>query len=99
MKIKQILVGSTLAIFSFATPAIADNDNAPGRNQDGQSGIHNPESHERGERNEPRHRIDEFGEGGFEAIQFLLVGGAVVIAVVLAYNAGKRNRKKKEDQE
>ncbi len=45
-----------------------------------------------GEKSEPRHRINEEHEGNFEAIQLVLVGGAVVIAIALAYRAGRRRR-------
>ena len=98
MKIKSLLLAPVIALLAFATPALADNDDAPHQNQSGQPGVRNPENHEKGERGEPNHRINEFGEGGFEAIQFILIGGAVVVAVLLAYNAGKRNRKKKDQE-
>jgi hypothetical protein len=45
-----------------------------------------------GEKSEPAHRINEEREGNFEAIQLVLVGGAVVIAIALAYRAGRRRR-------
>ena len=96
MKLKRLLIAPAIALCAFATPAFADNDNAPLPSESGQGGIRNPENHESGEKHEPRHRIDEFGESGVEAIQFVLIGGAIVIAVLLAYNAGKRNRKKKD---
>ena len=47
-----------------------------------------------GEKREYRHRVGELDDHGFEWIQFALIGGALVIAATLAYNAGKRNRKK-----
>lgn len=98
MKMKSFLLAPVIALLAFTTPALADNDNAPHQNQSGQPGVRNPEKHENGERGEPSHRINEFGEGGFEAIQFVLIGGAIVVALLLAYHAGKRNRKK-NDQE
>jgi hypothetical protein len=40
----------------------------------------------------PLHRIDEEREGGFEKLQLILVGAAIVIALGLAYRAGRRRR-------
>ena len=40
----------------------------------------------------PRHHIDESREGGFEGIQLVLVGAAIVVALGLAYRAGRRRR-------
>jgi hypothetical protein len=40
----------------------------------------------------PRHRIDEDRENGFEGIQLVLVGAAIVVALGLAYRAGRRRR-------
>ena len=40
----------------------------------------------------PRHRIDESREGGFEGVQLVLVGAAIVVALGLAYRAGRRRR-------
>lgn len=85
-----------IGLLAFASPVMADQDNSPSPNQNGHSGIKNPEEHGKGERGEYRHRISEDEEHGFEAIQFVLIGGALVIAILLAYNAGKRNRKKRD---
>ena len=46
-----------------------------------------------GEQREPMHRVNEEHEGSFESIQLVLVGGAIVIAVGLAYRAGRRRAK------
>jgi hypothetical protein len=40
----------------------------------------------------PRHHIDEDREKGFEGIQLVLVGAAIVVALGLAYRAGRRRR-------
>ena len=40
------------------------------------------------------HRVDEEREGGFESAQLVLVGAAIVIALGLAYRAGRRRREK-----
>lgn len=48
------------------------------------------ENTEVGDQGRPRHRVDESHEGGFETIQIVVVGVAVVIAVALAYRAGRR---------
>lgn len=98
MKLKSLLIAPVIALFAFTSPALADNDNGANQNQGENSGPRNPENHEGGEGREPKHRIGEFGEGGFEGIQFVVVGGAIVVAVLLAYNAGKRNRKKKDQE-
>lgn len=47
------------------------------------------ENTEVGEHGRPRHSVDESHEGGFETIQIIVVGVAVVIAVALAYRAGR----------
>ena len=41
-------------------------------------------------------RIDE-GHEGADALQWIFVGAAIVIALGLAYNAGRRQRKKKAE--
>jgi hypothetical protein len=48
-----------------------------------------PHSDDKGK---PRHRIDEDREHGFEGIQLILVGAAIVVALGLAYRAGRRRR-------
>ncbi len=40
----------------------------------------------------PQHRVDEEREGGFESAQLIFVGAAIVIALGLAYRAGRRRR-------
>lgn len=40
----------------------------------------------------PRHHIDEDREGGIETVQIVLVGAAILVAVGLAYRAGRRRR-------
>ena len=96
MKFKLILFAPILAAMAFATPAIAEDDGQNPPATTGQNGIQNPEGPGQKERGGFEHRINESGENGFEAVQFLLIGGALVVAVLLAYNAGKRNRKKKD---
>ena len=46
------------------------------------------------ERSEPIHQVDENHEGGIESIQLIFVGAAIVIALGLAYRAGRRRRDK-----
>ena len=102
MKSKFIFIAPALALLAFATPALADNDSQPPQpassQQSGAAGIPNPENHGGREGREFEHHVDENKESGFELIQFVLIGAAIVIALLLAYNAGKRNRKKKEQE-
>ena len=46
------------------------------------------------EQSEPIHHVDENHEGGIESIQLVFVGAAIVIALGLAYRAGRRRRDK-----
>jgi len=46
------------------------------------------------EESAPLHKVDEEHEGGIESIQLILVGAAIVIALGLAYRAGRRRRDK-----
>lgn len=91
MNFKRLFLIPLIALFSFATPALAEDDNQPIQPNSGQSGIRNPEggNHEPGEF---KHQVDERHEGSGELIQFVIVGGALVIAALLAYQAGKRRR-------
>lgn len=97
MRLKSLILGAILSAIAFSSPVIADSDNGGNHNQSEQPGIKNPEERNDGEKREYRHHIGEDGEHGFEAIQFVLIGGALVVAVALAYNAGKRNRKNKSE--
>lgn len=49
-------------------------------------------AHESAEHSRPQHHVDEDREAGFEGIQLVLVGAAVVVALGLAYRAGRRRR-------
>lgn len=104
MKIKSALAIPLIALATFAVPAHAEDNNKPPQTgnelqqHNGQDGIPNPENHEGGEGREFKHQITESEESGFEIVQFLVVGGAIVVAALLAYSAGKRSKKKKEDQ-
>ena len=40
----------------------------------------------------PLHHINEDHEGGFEKVQLIFVGAAIVVAIGLAYRAGRRRR-------
>lgn len=100
MKLKSAVIVPVIALIAFAAPVHAADDQTPPRDgsgqqdRNGQSGIENPEG--RGEGHDRRgfeHEINESHES-FEIVQFVLIGGALVIAVLLAYSAGKRNRKK-----
>jgi len=53
------------------------------------------EQHNSGEIGEHK-RIDD-GESGTDSLQWIFVGAAIVIALGLAYNAGRRQRKKKAE--
>jgi hypothetical protein len=46
------------------------------------------------EHSEPIHHVDENHESGIESIQLIFVGAAIVIALGLAYRAGRRRRDK-----
>ena len=94
MKLRVGLFVPLIAIAALISPAHADNDNGKNPEQNSQPGIRNPEEKDSGEKQEYRHRVGELDDHGFEWIQFALIGGALVIAATLAYNAGKRNRKK-----
>jgi hypothetical protein len=102
MKYKVALLAPLLAFFAFSSPAIAEDDNqspAPNMSQPSDHpGIPDPEKNMGKDRGEFEHHINEHGENGFEAIQFILIGAALVIALLLAYNAGKRNKKKKDQE-
>ena len=103
MKLRHLLIFPAVAFLTVATPAIAEDQGggeegsgviAPNPNS---GGIQNPE----GRNNEPNnfnHRVDESHEGGGELVQFVIVGGAVLLAGALAYRAGKRSRIKKENK-
>ena len=97
VKIRVGLFAPLIAMTALISPAHADNDNGKNPEQNSQPGIRNPEERDGGEKREYRHRVGELDEHGFEWIQFVLIGGALVIAVSLAYNAGKRNRKKNSE--
>jgi hypothetical protein len=98
MRIRSGVLASVFALVAFAGPVhAADDQNQPSTGTN-QPAPQNPE--ERGgnhERGEFEHRVGESHEG-FQVEQFVLIGGALVIAVLLAYNAGKRNRKKKTQE-
>lgn len=98
MKIKHLIFGSILSLLAFTTPAFAEDDNAPVAPNSGQSGIQNPEGRQNGESGEFNHRVDERHEGSGEIIQFISVGGALIVAALLAYQAGKRTRKKRDSE-
>jgi hypothetical protein len=97
MKFKSALAIPVIGLLAFASPVHADDDHG----NPGAPGIQNPENHGPGDGRNFEHRIDDRHEG-FEGIQFLIIGGALVVAVFLAYTAGKRSRKKsskKKDEE
>lgn len=94
MRFKSAVLAPVIAMIAFAAPVHAEDD----QNQNSQPGVVNPEGRGEGhERGGFKHEINESHEN-FEAIQFVLIGGALVIAVLLAYNAGKRNRKKNSQE-
>ena len=90
MRIKSALLIPVIGSLAFASPVYADDD----QGTPGAPGIQNPEVHGPGSGGF-EHHINE-GHEGFEGIQFLIIGGALVVAVFLAYTAGKRSRKKNE---
>jgi hypothetical protein len=90
MRIKSAVIAPVIALVAFAAPVHAEDD----QNRNGQPGVVNPEGRGEGhDRGGFKHEINESHEN-FEAIQFIVIGGALVIALLLAYSAGKRNRKK-----
>ena len=103
MKLRHLFIFPAIALLTISTPAFAEDEGggeegtgviAPNPNG---GGIQNPE----GRNNEPNnfnHRVDESHEGGGELIQFVIVGGAVLLAGALAYRAGKRSRIKKKNK-
>jgi len=100
MRFKSALVAPVIALVAFTVPAHAEDDQNPPQQESGQlnrsdqPGIQNPEERDgKNSREKFEHHINESNEG-FEIIQFVLIGGALVVAVLLAYNAGKRSRKK-----
>ena len=72
-----------MSLLAFTTPAFAEDDNAPAAPNSGQSGIQNPEGRQNGESGEFNHRVDERHEGSGEIIQFISVGGALIVAALL----------------
>ena len=104
MKFRSALVAPVIAFIAFTVPAYAEDDQNPQQatsgqqNRSGQPGIQNPEERDgKNSREKFEHQVNESKEG-FEIIQFVLVGGALAIAVLLAYNAGKRSRKKRLEE-
>lgn len=94
--------GSALLIFTlaaFAPISVAHSAKAddptpsttmvPAEPLAAQSGEQSNKSDDQGR---PRHHIDEDREGGFEGIQLIVVGAAIVVALGLAYRAGRRRR-------
>ena len=61
--------------------------------QNGPNGQDAPDHHGQPPFGGEHHRIDE-GHDGTDALQWIFVGAAIVIALGLAYNAGRRQRKK-----
>ncbi len=92
---KSTSIGALIAISIFiatsaSTPALAEQSpapvaSAPAANQGSDDASGSPR---------PPHRVDEEREGGFESAQLVLVGAAIVIALGLAYRAGRRRREK-----
>ena len=80
------VVISFAPVSTFGTPAFADEPVASNSAQP--AAPHSQGDDQQG----PRHHIDESREGGFEGIQLVLVGAAIVVALGLAYRAGRRRR-------
>ncbi len=73
---------------SYSLFAIADQTpTAISSNQSAQ-----PSDDSNREKSRPLHRVDEERDGHFEGAQLILVGAALVIALGLAYRAGRRRR-------
>ena len=83
-----VLSPVSLAHADMATPAPASSS-APQQlgGPDDQRGPNGHDEHQ---------RIDD-GREGADSIQWMFVGAAIVIALGLAYNAGRRQRKKKAE--
>ena len=92
---KKIMASMTNAVLHFspdtifsaeadqiqATPAATAQTSATQTSDDSQH-----------EESPPAHRIDEERDNHFEGAQLILVGAALVIALGLAYRAGRRRR-------
>lgn len=77
-----ILGPVSLAHADMATPSPSASSTAEEQHNSGESGEHK--------------RIDD-GGSGTDSLQWMFVGAAIVIALGLAYNAGRRQRKKKAE--
>ncbi len=82
------LCGPSLAYADIATPTPTPSLFSQ---QPPQHGGH--DDHRGGPDGGEHHRIDD-GHDGTDSLQWMFVGAAVVIALGLAYNAGRRQRKK-----
>ena len=92
---KKIMASMTIAVLLFspvtlfsaaadqiqASPAATAQTSATQTSDDSQH-----------EESPPAHRIDEERDNHFEGTQLILVGAALVIALGLAYRAGRRRR-------
>lgn len=101
MKLKPLSIATTVAIvFSISFTSAAISATTP-NSAPSQSSATVPPKLENGhkgqppfgdDQNQPLHHINEDHEGGFEKVQLLFVGGAIVVAIGLAYRAGRRGR-------
>lgn len=84
-------------LFSSSSIALADQpssttNHGTSASQPSEVNASDPEQTGKPEHGRPLHRIDEEREGGFEKVQLIFVGAAIVIALGLAYRAGRRRR-------
>jgi hypothetical protein len=84
----------SLARADIATPAPTSSPQM--QFQNGPDGQGFPDDHGHPPAGGEHHRIDE-GHEGTDALQWIFVGAAIVIALGLAYNAGRRQRKNKAE--
>ena len=86
-----VLAPISYARADVATPAPAATPQMEIHN--GPDGQNVPDDHGQPPFGGQHHRIDE-GHDGTDALQWIFIGAAIVIALGLAYNAGRRQRKK-----
>ena len=79
---------------SYSLSAIADQTPAATSSSQSSQSAESAKSSDdsNGEQSRPLHRVDEEREGHFDGAQLILVGAALVIALGLAYRAGRRRR-------
>jgi hypothetical protein len=93
----RLLVSSTAALVFLAPISYASAESTPSPSAS-IAAQQTPSPDEGGRHSDgtEHHRIDD-GGNGTDSLQWAFVGAAIVIALGLAYNAGRRQRKKKSE--